>query len=307
MSKRDPKTLILDAALACFVDNGFEPTTVGAIIARAGISNGALFHHFASKDAIAEALYLRGIASYQEGLVAALERTQGADHARAAVRAAIHHHLGWVEDHRDLARFMYERGRPDWQPAQGAAVRKLNRTAASHVHDWIAPLVAAGVVRKLPMTVIAACVTGPAHFVARRWLSGLITARPRTFTDALTDAAWAALAPGRPRRVADVQRPSPTALIETAARDAAIAACSGTSTDDWHIAQLTMTSLSQASTALLVDAHAAAVRPQGDGSVVLIEIDVVSADGDVACRGQVVCVRATRAPEVRVRVGVADV
>jgi hypothetical protein len=47
-----------------------------------------------------------------------LSRHRGAKAARAAVKAAVHHHLNWVETNRDLARFMYERGRPDWQPAQ---------------------------------------------------------------------------------------------------------------------------------------------------------------------------------------------
>src|SRR3954471_5997410 len=121
MSKRDPKQLILDTALAVFVEVGFERATTGHILARGGISNGALFHHFPTKDSIAEALYLRGISSYQEGLLAALERHGGrTDNARAAIGAAVHHHLAWVEANRELALFMYERGRPDWQPAHGA-------------------------------------------------------------------------------------------------------------------------------------------------------------------------------------------
>src|ERR1700736_6123173 len=128
MSRRDPKQLILEAALATFAELGYEHATTGHVLARAGISNGALFHHFPTKDAIAEALYLRGIESYQEGLLRALERNRGADAARATIGAAVHHHLAWVEANTDLARFMYERGRPDWQPAHGAAVRQLNRS-----------------------------------------------------------------------------------------------------------------------------------------------------------------------------------
>jgi AcrR family transcriptional regulator len=290
VSRRDPKQLILDAALSTFASLGFEHATTGHILTRAGISNGALFHHFPTKDAIAEALYVRGIASYQEGLVQALGRTGGAENALGTIRAAVHHHLAWVEANRDLAHFMYERGRPDWQPAHGVAVRRLNRSTALHVRDWIAPLAAAGVVRDLPLAVLAACVVGPAHFVARRWLSGLITARPTSFTDALAEAAWAALAPSKPRRSsAPPQRVSPSALVEAAALEAACAACPATVNDDWVVTQLSITSLSR-TTAPLV-AQLQSIRIEGHGSVAMVDINVVDASGNVAVRGHVICLK----------------
>jgi AcrR family transcriptional regulator len=291
MSKRDPKQLILDAALSTFAELGFEHATTAHILARAGISNGALFHHFPTKDAIAEALYVRGIASYQEGLILALERYRGADAARATIKSAVHHHLAWVEANRDLAQFMYERGRPDWQPAHGAAVRKLNRSTAMHVRDWIAPLAAAGVVRALPLAVLAACVVGPAHFVARRWLSGMITARPTSFAEALADAAWAALAPSRPRRSqSPLHRVSPAGVIEATALEAACAACPKTSHDDWTMAQLTMTSLSRTGAQFGVP-QLQSFRLEGDGHIVMADVDLLEVDGAVAIRGHVVCLR----------------
>jgi len=298
MSERDPKRVILDAALSAFVERGFEHATTGHIRASAGISNGALFHHFPTKEAIAEALYLRGIASYQEGLLRALEHHRGADAARATITSAVHHHLAWVEANRDLAWFMYERGRPDWQPAQGAAVRKLNRATASHVRDWIAPLAAAGMVRDLPLAVLAACVVGPAHFVARRWLSGLIAARPTSFADAIADAAWAALAPTTPLRppaqslhVSPAHRVSPAALIEAAALEAACAACPSTAHDDWAIAQLTMSSLCHEAISPPGLAQLQSIRIEGDGCVALVDIDLVDAAGGTTTRGHVVCLR----------------
>jgi AcrR family transcriptional regulator len=308
VSKRDPKQIILDAALATFVKTGFERTTTAHILARAGISNGALFHHFPTKDAIAEALYVRGIASYQEGLILALERHRGADAARATIRSAVHHHLAWVEANRDLAHFMYERGRPDWQPAHGAAVRRLNHSTALHVRDWIAPLAAAGVVRDLPLAVLAACVVGPAHFVARRWLSGLIAARPTSFADALAEAAWAALAPNKPRRSpAPVLQVSPAALIEAAALEASSAACPATAPEDWTIAQLSVTRLSQAAGPHV--AQLQSIRVESEGYVAMVDIDLIDAKGSAVMRGHVVCLRSgsgAAAPGASKNAGAAD-
>lgn len=47
---------ILDAALGLVVEKGFRATTVDAVITASGSSKGAFFHHFSSKQALAEAL-----------------------------------------------------------------------------------------------------------------------------------------------------------------------------------------------------------------------------------------------------------
>jgi AcrR family transcriptional regulator len=63
----DTRTRILKAALACFTADGYEQTTTARIRERSGVSNGTLFHHFPTKEAIADALYVQAMSSYQEG------------------------------------------------------------------------------------------------------------------------------------------------------------------------------------------------------------------------------------------------
>ena len=43
---------ILDTATRLFADEGFEAVSIDAILTACGISKGALYHHFASKDAV---------------------------------------------------------------------------------------------------------------------------------------------------------------------------------------------------------------------------------------------------------------
>jgi len=289
MSKRDPKELILDAALAAFVEHGFDRATTAHIQGRAGISNGALFHHFASKDAIAESLYLRGLTSYQQGLLRTLEQRRGPKAARAAVQAAVHHHLAWVESNRDLAWFMYERGRPDWQAAHGNAVRALNRTTARQVHDWMTPLVEAGVIRDLPLTVLAALINGPAHFIARRWLSGLNSARPTSFSDMLADAAWAAVAPHKPKAPTPPARMSPAARLEAAVLAAARGLRPDSAAGDWTILQLTMNAPSAASHRAADGVSVSAARLDCEDRIALIELALLDDAGNAAIRGSAVC------------------
>ena len=47
---------LLDCAQALFFAQGYEATTVNDVIARAGLSKGAFYHHFESKEALLDAL-----------------------------------------------------------------------------------------------------------------------------------------------------------------------------------------------------------------------------------------------------------
>ena len=108
----DTRGRILDAALACFVEAGYAQTTIARIRERSGVSNGALFHQFATKEAIADALYVEAMASFQQGLWELLERRPPS--LREAVRGVIAHQIGWIEANGDRARFVYAHGNLDW-------------------------------------------------------------------------------------------------------------------------------------------------------------------------------------------------
>ncbi len=187
----DTRRRILDAALACFVEAGYAQTTIARIRERSGVSNGALFHQFPTKEAIADALYAEAIASFQQGLWDLLERQPPS--LRAAVRSVIAHQIAWIEANADWARFVYARGNPDWDSPGQAQVDQLNRKLAGAYRQWMTPFAEAGKIRPMPMLVISAVVTGPTHAIARRWLAGQIREPLHTYTDQLADAAAAAL------------------------------------------------------------------------------------------------------------------
>ena len=191
MTQNDTRRRIMDVALDCFLADGYEQTTIAEIRRRSGVSNGALFHHFPAKEAIAGALYVEAIASFQAGLWELVGRSPGS--LRDAVRGAIAHQLTWTEQNPDLARFVYARGHLDWNTSAGAELAARNRDLAAAFREWMGPLVRSGEVRRGPMLLISAVVSGPAHAIAQRWLAGQLD-RPLTdFVDDLTDAACAGL------------------------------------------------------------------------------------------------------------------
>lgn len=68
---------VLDAALDLFIENGFAATRVEDIAKRAGLSKGAVYLYFPSKEAIMEALVKRSIVPITERAAAAVGQFEG--------------------------------------------------------------------------------------------------------------------------------------------------------------------------------------------------------------------------------------
>jgi AcrR family transcriptional regulator len=182
---------ILDSALTCFLADGYEQTTIARIREQSGVSNGALFHHFPTKEAVADALYVEAIKSFQSGLWEMLRRRPRS--LRSAVRGTIAHQLSWVELNSDLARFVYARGHLDWESEGAAEVTALNAELSGAFRTWMSKLIDRGELRVSSMLLISAIVNGPAHAIAGRWLAGYLENPPTAYVEALADAALAAL------------------------------------------------------------------------------------------------------------------
>ncbi len=56
---------ILDAAVACFSQHGFHEATLADICERAGLSRGAVYHYFKSKEAIIDGIRERSTGEYE--------------------------------------------------------------------------------------------------------------------------------------------------------------------------------------------------------------------------------------------------
>jgi AcrR family transcriptional regulator len=177
-------TAILDAALEAFDEKGYAAATIEDVRVRSGASVGSIYHHFGGKEQLAAALYLRALASYQEGFLAALRRHPAAE---AGVKAAVEHHIDWVARKRALARYLLEHS------ASGEALREQNRAFFAGVRAWLCPHVEASVIQDLPLDLGSALWIGGAQEWTRHWLEGRTETSLRQARRALADAAWEAL------------------------------------------------------------------------------------------------------------------
>jgi AcrR family transcriptional regulator len=196
---------ILRAALDCFTELGYDRATVTLIRERSGVSNGALFHHFPNKEAIAGALYLDAMQSVQDGYWAVLNNRPAT--LRDAVAGIVRHQLAWTASNQQWARFLYAQGHLDWSTDAAGELRTLNRNLADAYRQWLGPFITTGRVRDLPIVVMVAVVHGPAHAVAQRWLAGQIGGSLISYADDLIDAAVAGLSDGPTSRRRRTRRP----------------------------------------------------------------------------------------------------
>jgi AcrR family transcriptional regulator len=68
---------ILEAALKCFAEKGYEATTTRNIADEAGVTEGAIYRHYPSKEAVAQALFSYHMERYAGGLQAIAGSGQG--------------------------------------------------------------------------------------------------------------------------------------------------------------------------------------------------------------------------------------
>jgi AcrR family transcriptional regulator len=181
---------VLDAALACFADKGIEGTAIEDICSASGASVGSIYHQFDSKTGIAAAVYLDALADFQAAITRCVDRPAGARDGLLAIVAA---HIEWVETNPVRARFLQQARHAEVVAARAEAIAELNRAFGRSIWTWMAPHVALGRLRNLPVDLFIAQLLGPAQEYLRGRMSGRPGTPPRLAVEALGAAAWRAL------------------------------------------------------------------------------------------------------------------
>ena len=185
---------IIDAATRRFVRDGVLAARVEDIRRDASVSVGALYHHFADKQALHAEAFVRALADYQSGFVEVIQRSEKAERG---IKEAVRHHMRWVAANRDGTALLLG------DPPSGAHARERlaeqNRGFFTAVLRWWRIHAAYGSLRELDPALIYALWLGPAQEYCRQWLAGRnsklpgIAAEPGAIADELADAAWATL------------------------------------------------------------------------------------------------------------------
>jgi len=145
-AKEARRSNILAAALRCFARRGYHATTVDDIAAEAGVSKGAPYVYFDSKQALFRALYDRwdcGLADRIDAALAGLDDQQRRSPRRTleVVITAVGAH---VMDQADLCRILIE---AQTQAAYLDAVAETVLASQAHAQTGLEQLIEAGKAR----------------------------------------------------------------------------------------------------------------------------------------------------------------
>jgi AcrR family transcriptional regulator len=182
--RRSTRDRLLSAALDRFAMEPPVAVSLEDIRRDAGVSVGALYHHFSDKAALIDALYLELTMDVQRDFLAELRSHSSAE---GGVKAIVRLYLRWVSSNRAGTALLLGH-RPD-----EGALRALNGPFFTEIRSWCQTHVHYGAMRRLPLEVIIALWIGPAQEYTRHWLSGRVKRVPRSVADVLADAAWNAL------------------------------------------------------------------------------------------------------------------
>ena len=136
-SSEETRRQILDTALSLFRDRGFEQTTIRDIAAKAGLSLGAAYYYFHSKEAIVAAYYHY---VQNEHLTRARAAFAQSDELGDRLRAALHTKIDIMEHDRRLLRALFRYGGDPDHPLSwfGPATREQREQSAAVFAEAIA-------------------------------------------------------------------------------------------------------------------------------------------------------------------------
>jgi AcrR family transcriptional regulator len=180
---QDARDRLLQVARRRFAVDGALVPTLDEVRREAGVSVGALYHHFPDKPALAAAVYAELIGEYQGGFLAML---RDHDTAEGGIRGGVAYHLQWVTEHRGEARLLLG------DRLDSAALRDSNRDFFTAVRDWWRPHHTYGALRPMRLGVTAALWLGPAQEFSRYCITG-DAPMPADAVETFASAAWAAL------------------------------------------------------------------------------------------------------------------
>ncbi|MGE0151345.1 MAG: TetR/AcrR family transcriptional regulator [Reyranellaceae bacterium] len=188
---QDTKVRIERAALTLFVARGVAATTTKEIALAAGIAEGTIYRHFATKEAMAEELFLR----VHTALAQELEKAQrGKSALKEKARAIVQTYCAAADA--DWLLFSYHLLSQHQHMIQ---VRIEQANPVGVVREVVRKAMAAGEIPRRDIEVLTAMVLGVVLQPAIHKVYGRIATPLSEHVEMLADGVWAALC-GRPAK-----------------------------------------------------------------------------------------------------------
>ncbi len=191
MNPISTKAQLLDAATKVFLEHGFSGASMDLVRQEAGVSNGSLYHHYPTKEKLADALYAHTLRDFHASLLVPLKAQPSGE---AAVKGLVRAYIQWVVKHPERARLLHKLRRTGDMADASSERNAANTQAFGAIAQWIDEKVEAGEMRAMPFPVWMALVFSPAMALTTHWVKLDKPAVSPKVRAALEHAAWMAVA-----------------------------------------------------------------------------------------------------------------
>ena len=165
---------VLDAATELVMELGHENVVMKDLVARSGISNGSIFHHFGSKDGVLEEIFVRERRAYLGHVAECILSHEGdpCDAMGEGARGAV---LFQALDPQRHFRLIAQFSHSEWLANSGELWAELAAEIERPVMQWAMPHLADGRLPVIQPISIQSVMLGPAELVCHQWRSGRIS------------------------------------------------------------------------------------------------------------------------------------
>ena len=181
---------IIQAALSCFDEYGFNETTIEDIRKRSNASSGSIYHHFKSKDQLGAAVYLEGIKHYQQGVLEHMEKNNT---PKGLIESMVGFYFQWMKDNTAWARYLMQMRQEAFMELSANSIVFENKQYIERLAALFTPKIKAGKLRKLPLEIYISLILGPCECYGRFWLDKVTDADIRLATREIIESAWNSL------------------------------------------------------------------------------------------------------------------
>lgn len=181
---------IIQAALSCFDEYGFNETTIEDIRKRSNASSGSIYHHFKSKDQLGAAVYLEGIKHYQQGMLENMEKNNT---PKGLIVSMVSYYFQWMMDNGAWARYLMQMRQESFMELTENSIVSENKQFVENLAALFTPQIKAGKLRKLPLEIYVTLILGPCECYGRFWLDKVTVADVRLATKEIIESAWNSL------------------------------------------------------------------------------------------------------------------
>lgn len=152
------QSIILQAALHCFLENGYENSSIDDIRIRSGASVGSIYHHFGSKARIATQLFLDGHTHKHQHITDGLTTSLSADDT---LRAMVNRYIEWTHSHQTWAIYLTTFQHAVIPEEQVTHWLALRNGFAENLSVYLTPHIKAGAIKAMPEHICISLVFGP--------------------------------------------------------------------------------------------------------------------------------------------------